>query len=260
LQANYRHTVGHGLTFQATYTYSHLIDDSPDGQSNTGVEDWYNLSRWRATSSFNRTHMLQLNYIYELPFFRNSGNPFLKSGLGGWQLSGISSFFTGLPVNFTCTKNGYASAIGESVLCNSVGTFGISKGVTNDPRYGPVVTWFNPGTIAMANLSQYSATGAPGMFGYLGRNALTGPGRNTWDIALMKNFLLPWFKGEHSTMQFRWESFNTFNHTQWENIKAGCNGNTPFGAPCNDSHNLGNGEVTSTWPPRQMQFALKFTF
>jgi hypothetical protein len=98
------------------------------------------------------------------------------------------------------------------------------------------------------------------MFGYVGRNALWGPGRNNWDVALMKNFQLPWFNGEHSTLQFRWETFNTFNHTQWEYINAGCSGNTPFGGACNDANNIGNAEVSGAWEPRQMQVALKFTF
>jgi len=259
LQANYRHTVGRGLSFQASYTWSHSIDDSPDGQTLTGVEDWVDLSRWRSNSDFNRAQTLQMNYVYELPFFRNNSNHLVKNGLGGWQLSGITSFFTGLPVDFTCTEDGYGTSIGTSAECNTIGKLGVKKGVTNDPRYGPVVTWFDPNTIAMANLSQYSA-GSTGMFGYMGRNAVWGPGRNNWDIALMKNFNLPWFNGERSAMQFRWETFNTFNHTQWEYINAGCSGSTPFGQPCSGSQNIGNGEVSGAWEPRQMQVALKFTF
>jgi hypothetical protein len=260
LQVNYRHSVGRGLTFQAAYTWAHSIDDSSDGAFLTSVEDWNNLSRWRANSDFDRRQTLELNYVYELPFFKNSSSHLVRNGLGGWQLSGITSFFTGIPSNFTCTENGYSTGIGTSSMCNIIGSYGASKSVTNDPRWGPTVTWFNPGTIAMANQSQLNADGSPGMFGYMGRNALMGPGRNDWDMALMKNFALPWFGGEHSTLQFRWETFNTFNHTQWEYLQAGCNGKTPFGGTCNDSNNIGNGEVTGAWNPRQMQFGLKFTF
>jgi hypothetical protein len=268
LQINYRHPVGHGLTFQSAFTWAHAIDNSSDGSYLSGVEDWYDISRWRGSSDFNRPDTLMLNYIYAIPFLKDNPNHFLRNGLGGWQLSGITSFYTGIPVlnggyasgNFTCTKSGYGSGIGGPVDCNAVGKLGVDKGVTADPRYGNVPTWFNPGTIAMANLSQYSANGGPGMFGYLGRNALVGPGRNNWDIALMKNFTMPWFSGEHSNLQFRFETFNTFNHTQWQTIQAGCSSKTPFGGPCNDSNNLGNGEVTSTWEPRQMQVGLKFMF
>jgi hypothetical protein len=99
------------------------------------------------------------------------------------------------------------------------------------------------------------------MFGYMGRNVLTGPGRNNWDIALLKDFQTPWFGKEHSTLQFRWETYNTFNHPQWQAITAGCGGNTAFGEPCSGlQDNRFNGQVSSAWDPRIMQFALKLTF
>ena len=57
------------------------------------------------------------------------------------------------------------------------------------------------------------------MFGYMGRNVLTGPGRNNWDLALLKDFRAPWFNGEYSTFQFRLETFNTFNeHFEYEEV------------------------------------------
>src|SRR5208337_512724 len=99
------------------------------------------------------------------------------------------------------------------------------------------------------------------------RNVLTGPGRNNWDLALHKEFRLPWWGKEGSILQFRWETFNTFNHTQWNGFNSGCSGapntdGTPaFGRPCGGTqYNLGNGEVNSAWDPRIMQFALKFIF
>jgi hypothetical protein len=96
----------------------------------------------------------------------------------------------------------------------------------------------------------------------MGRNMLTGPGRNNTDLALLKNFQLPWFAGEHSTLQFRWESFNTFNHTQYQGMNNGCNGNTPFGVSCGAAAygNASNGFVNSAWAPRIVQFGLKLIF
>jgi hypothetical protein len=268
LQVNYRHTVGRGLTFQTTYTWAHSIDDSSDGDFLNGVDNFNDLSRWRGNSDFNRAQSLNLNYVYELPFFRNNANHLVKSGLGGWQLSGISTFFTGLPVitggygsaPFTCTENGYATGIGTNTMCNPIEPLKVDKGVINVAPYGPTMRWFNPGALAMPLQSQLPADGEPGMFGYLNRDTLWGPGRNNWDIALMKNFQLPWFRGEHSNMQFRWETFNTFNHTQFEYIQAGCSGKTPFGGACNDANNNGNGAVTGAWNPRQMQFGVKLSF
>jgi hypothetical protein len=202
-----------------------------------------------------------------VPFFTNSANRFVRQALGGWQISGITSFFTGEPINFTCGVSGYSSGIGEGVMCNTVGNFKIQKGVVNDPEFGPTPTWFDPNTITEPAYSQLFSSGEPGMFGYMGRDALTGPGRNNWDLALHKDFLLPWIRSEHSTLQFRLETFNTFNHPQWQSVNAGCNGSPnvdgspAFGRPCGGSqYNLGNAEVSSAWPPRILQFALKFSF
>jgi hypothetical protein len=138
--------------------------------------------------------------------------------------------------------------------------------VVNDQQFGPTPTWFNPSVIQQPYMSQLYANGQRGMFGYMGRNALIGPGVNNWDLALLKDFQTPWFKGEHSTLQFRLETFNTFNHQQWESVNAGCSGTTPFGASCGEnssslsSANYQNGEVSGARPPRIMQLGLKFIF
>lgn len=256
LQVNFRHTVGHGLTLQAAYTWSHNIDDV----GGSGVND-YDMSRWRATSNLNQAQMLVLNYTYEIPFFTHARNVFLRSAVGGWQLSGVTSFLTGQPLDFTCGISGTGSGVGGSVRCNALGALTVEKGSTNDPTYGPTPTWFDPASIGQINYSQLAANGEPGMFGNLGRNVLTGPGRNNWDLAVLKNFAMPWFKSEKSNIQFRAESFNSFNHPQWNSINIGCGSETPAGAPCSgNENNLGNGEVNGAWPARVLQLGLKFVF
>jgi hypothetical protein len=276
LQANFRHTVGHGLTLQAVYTWSHAIDDSTsESEYNFGAIDDQQLSRWKGTSDLNRTQVVQLSYIYELPFFKNSSNKFAKGSLGGWEISGISSFFSGEPVDFNCGPTGFSTGIGSGARCNTTGAVKIHKVVGTkcpanqttsipgcEPGYGPSLQWFDPNTLTQPAAAQMLANGEPGMFGYMGRNMLTGPGRNNTDLALLKNFQLPWFGGEHSTLQFRWESFNTFNHTQFQYANTGCNGNTPFGVSCGAAAygNASNGFVNSDWAPRVVQFGLKLIF
>jgi hypothetical protein len=76
----------------------------------------------------------------------------------------------------------------------------------------------------------------------------------------MKNIQIPWFKGEHSSLQFRAESYNTFNHPQWASINIFCSGATTPGGPCNGAQNIGNAEVASDAPPRVLQLGLKFLF
>jgi hypothetical protein len=259
LQANFRHTTGYGLTLQTSYTWSHAIDNASDVflETSMSVDDNNDLSRWKATSDNNRTQVLMINYIYDLPFFKNTSNGFVRQALGGWSVSGITAFFTGSPTDFNCGVSGFATGIGTSARCNTVGPLKIQKGVVNDPQFGPMVTWFNPSAITQPLASQLYANNEPGMFGYMGRNVLTGPGRNNWDLALHKDFRVPWFKSEHSTLQFRLETFNTFNHPQWQYANAGCAGTIGFGQPCTQ---VGNAEVNSAWAPRNVQLGMKFMF
>jgi hypothetical protein len=260
LQVNFRHTIGHGLTFQTAYTWGHAIDDITGENANYGVDD-SNLSRWRATGDYNRTSVLVMNYVYDMPFFRHASSSFLRTGLGGWKLSGITSFWTGTPVNVPCGETGYSNGVGRGMQCNTLGPLKIQKGVTDDPEFGPTSTWFNPAVLQQPYLSQYNSNGEAGMFGYEGRNVLTGPGRNNWDIALLKDFQTPWFKGEHSSLQFRLETYNTFNHPQWKSINAFCGGETPFGGTCSGiANNYQNSEVTGAWQPRLVQLGMKFVF
>jgi len=239
---------------QASFTSAHSIDDSSDGAFLSGVDDWNDLSRWRGNSEFDRRRTLQVNFVYDLPFLRNHQNRAVKTALAGWQISGIATFMTGLPVNFTCNHSG----IGKSMKCNDTPAFGVSKSIVNDPTFGPTLQWFDPSTISMAALSQFRADGHAGMFGYMGRDTLTGPGRNNWDQALLKNFALPIH--EKSVLQFRFETYKTFNHTEYQGIQAGCGGTTPYGSSCSGAQNVGNGLVTSAWAPRQLQVGLKFMF
>jgi hypothetical protein len=259
LQVEYRHTFTHGLTMQSAYTWAHSLDNSSDGGYQSGIDD-SNLYRWYGTSTFNRTQMWVTNFVYDLPFFRHSSNPYAREILGGWSISDITSFLSGPPMSINCGINGMSSAIGESISCNSLGTLGVNKSVINDPQFGPTQGWFNPANLGQPFVSQLASNGEPGMFGYTGRDILRGPGRNNWDMALLKNFQAPWFSGEHSTVQFRLETFNTFNHPQWIGINASCSGATTPGTPCNGPNNIGNGEVSSAWSPRILQLALKFLF
>jgi len=278
LQVNYRHAFGKGLTLQTSYTWSHAIDTSTSTYHQNFQMDDTNMERWKATGDVNRTHVVMLNYIYDLPFFRQSSNQVARSLLGGWTFSGITSLFTGTPIDYECgPAAGFSTGINNTTKCNTVGPLKIAKGTFNDPTFGPTPLWYNSGEETLVTASQLLANGEPGMFGWEGRNELTGPGRNNFDLALLKDFSLPWFKGEHSTLQFRWEAFNAFNHPQWNYINTGCANNAnqdgtlawgrscgPFTETTSDGgisrYNYGTGEVNSDWGPRIVQFGLKFIF
>jgi len=278
LQFNYRHAFSHGLTFQTAYTWSHALDNSTSTYQQNFQIDNSDLSRWKATSDNNRTHVLTLNYIYDLPFLRNSSNHFAKSVLGGWSVSGISTFFTGTPVDWECAPpSGLSTGINGTAKCNTVAPMKITKGTFNDPTYGPTPTWYSGYRESMLTAPQLLANGESGMFGYEGRNQLTGPGRNNTDLAFLKDFELPWFRGEHSTLEMRGELFNAFNHVSWSGFNNGCDnsnnqdGTLAFGRTCGfftqldakgatHRYNSGVGEVNSDWGPRIVQFGLKLVF
>jgi hypothetical protein len=264
LQVNFRHAFGYGLSLQAAYTWSHELDNmfqsggsNSNGTNNVNDE---NLQRWYGTGGLNQAQMLILNYVYDLPFFKGTSHHMVHSLLGGWELSGITSFLAGHPIDLQCGIAGLSTGIGGPAVCNSLGHLGVQKGVVNDPQFGPTPTWFDPSVLGQITVPQLSANNQPGMFGYLGKDPLTGPGRNNWDLALLKNFALPWFHGEHSSAQFRLETYNTFNHPQWTAVNLFCSSLTAPGAPCNGSENIGNGEVASAASPRILQLGLKFTF
>ncbi|MBZ5596329.1 MAG: TonB-dependent receptor [Acidobacteriia bacterium] len=264
LQVNFRHTFGYGIAFQAAYTWAHELDNMFQGGSansggTNGIDD-QNLRRWYGTGGLNQSQMLVMNYVYELPFFKSSQNRLARNVLGGWEISGITSFLAGTPIGVTCGIAGMATGIGGPTGCNSLGPLGVKKGTVNDPQFGPTPTWFDPSLIGNVTVDQLRADNQPGMFGYMGKYALTGPGRNNWDIAVLRNFQAPWFKSEHSSLQFRFESYNTFNHPQWNGVNLFCSDQTAPGAPCNGDNNVGNGQVSGAARPRILQLGLKFVF
>ncbi len=250
LQADLRHRMTHGLTFEAAYTWSHTLDNIVIN----GVND-SNLRRWYGTSSLNQAQVLTINWVYELPFFQHSPYRAARYLLSGWQVGGISNFAMGPPIDFFCPLNGAATGIGGPVVCDPLGKLEVKKGSQIDPNLGlPTRTWFDPNVVGQVTPGQLLANNQPGMFGSLRRNPLRGPGRNNWDIAVMRNFK---FDSEKVNLQFRLETFNTFNHPQWNGVNTYCADQNPDGGSCAGN---GFGEVTSAYPSRIIQLGLKLMF
>jgi len=250
LQATYRHQIGRGLNLGVNYTWSRAIDNNSSQYSRP--DDEHDLNRWRGNSDLDRRHMLNLNYVYDLPFFKNA-EPWLKNTLGGWQVSGMAFFMSGTPLDIGCGFGGLSTGVGGSMRCNPLGKQS-GKSIVQNATYGPTVQWFNVDAFAQPTIDQLYADGQPGMFGYLGRNTLIGPGRNNWDLSLFKNITIH----ERLQMQFRLETFNTWNHTQWRDINTGCSDTLGAGDVCGTTGNFG--QVNSAWQPRIIQLGLKLTF
>ena len=248
LQASLRRRVG-ALQFSAAYTYSHAIDNSSSRFDNN-IVDSYKPSASRASGDFDRRHLLNVGYIYDLPFYKKPG--VASDLLGGWQFSGITTFETGNPfsvANFFSDNAGVANGFGGGNYADLIGDPGI-KPATKFVQGGDGPLLFNPAAFAAPR----------GLtFGNSGRNLLRIPRRTNFDMALFKTVAV----SDAKSFEFRAEAFNVFNHTQW----AGINGAmTCYGGPSNSAADpacLASSTFlhpNSAHRARILQLGLKFIF
>ncbi len=239
------------LQFSAAYTYSHAIDNS-SARYDFNVVDSYNPSASRASGNFDQRHILNIGYIYDLPFYKKPG--VAATLLGGWQFSGITTFQTGTP--FSVANN--AAFSDNAGVANGFGS-GTYADLIGDPGTPPP-TKFVEG-IAGPLLFNPAAFAAPrGLtFGNSGRNLLRNPRRTNFDMALFKNVAI----SNDKAFEFRAEAFNVFNHTQWAGINSGM---TCYGGPSNSAADptcLVSSNFLhpySAHRARILQLGLKFTF
>jgi hypothetical protein len=232
-QATLRHSAK-GLTFLIGYTYSKSIDQA---SALSDPINPFNFGETRALSAFDLKHDFVTSYDYQLPLDRLSAHA--KALTRGWAVSGITRASTGFPV--TLKSNGDNSLMGS--IPNGVNNYsldlpdynGAPLELNGNPRNG--LPYFNVAAFSV------NALGTPGS---ASRRSFYGPGMFNSDIAVLRNFRF----SESRALQFRLESFNTFNHTQFFG-PAAVNGNI-------DSPLFG--QVVKAQPPRLMQVALKFTF
>jgi Carboxypeptidase regulatory-like domain len=221
-----------GLKIGVAYT----LGKSEDNGSSKRDVLWntYDDTIFWGPSSFDRTHVLTIYYIYDLPFWRNSTN-WLQSALGGWQVSGATFFRTGTPFSITWAND--IAGVGDE-------GFGQPLDLVGDPNANANGKFsdgrdqnfrFNPAAFASP---------ARGTFGDAPRNLLRNPSDQQWDIAIFKNFQLT---GTHK-VQFRAEFFNFPNHP---NLSG------PETNPTNA--NFGR-SVSKSGDRRDIQLALRYLF
>jgi len=235
---NFRHDAGRAGLLNVSYTLSRAntdatndrdIQDIPQNTQDRDAE--YGVART------DRTHIFNLNYVYELPFFRDSQNALLKGVLGGWQISGITTFHSGPPVPRMLVGNTNGGRRGNRVV-----QVGDPFSSLPSDRY-----FFNPAAFAPP---------ADGQFGQRERFTFRLPGRNQWDITLSKN----WYPSGKTRLQFRADFINAFNHTQFLFSPADaaftCNAG-PADGTCAVASSV-FGQYTNTRLPREIQLGLKF--
>lgn len=219
----------------------------------------------RGNSVFDIRQRLTFNYVWELPFFRNTHGA-LGAVLGGWQWNGIWSFqsgahwspFRGGPFANPKlkAKKGHPGtcdpATFDPIYCENRGSDYNLDGVAND-RPNAIANHVNATHAQWAdgfNLPvEFFTAPCLGCVGNLGRNTFVGPGYWAVDTSIFKTFQL----SERFRLQICAEGFNVFNHTNFQLGNA--TGSTGF-------NNLNNkfGQASGTFNPRQLQFGLKLTF
>jgi hypothetical protein len=216
-----------------SYTWSKNMTNSQN-EFATAPQNTYDLRAEYARANLDRRHVLSVNYIYELPFFKNQSN-FEGKLLGGWQVSGITYYFTGLGFSPATSSNDPA---GLGLLGTSPS--GARPDMVCDPNNNaPHLFQQFYNTACFAN-----PPAGVNRVGNAGRNTIQGPSTTRFDATLAKNIKV----GESKAIQLRWEVFNIFNHTNFTTL--GLNVTTPSTY----------GFVTATRDPRIMQLGAKFIF
>jgi hypothetical protein len=246
LSVRLEHRFSQGLYFLNSFTWSKSLGDTEQaleygsGYYAANPQNIYNLAAERGLSSLDVKFVDTTTVVYQLPFGKGrkmgaAWNPVLEAILGGWEINLINTANTGTPLDVAYTPgatNDVTGRIpdyrGEAIMRPNVTPV---SGQPNDQinhYYGNYAF-----TVPSA--------GAP--FGNAGRNAFRGP--NFWqaDLGVDKTFRI----GEHVKLQFRSEFFNVLNHTN-------------LGIPDSNISDAAFGTIRSTFPARQIQFALKLLF
>lgn len=237
LQITATHRFATNSQVNLAYTFAKNLTDNQNDRS-ASPQNTYDISLDKARAALDRRHILTLNYVYELPWFKDQKG-LVGKFLGGWQASGIITYNTGLP--FTVTTSGFDPA-GLGLIAPP--TTVARANVTCDPNVGGARTqqqWFNTTCFQINPLS--SATNIPNRVGNSARGIVHGPATNRIDFTLVKNVRF----AERYRLQLRGEAFNILNTTNFRALSTNVT-STTFG------------QVISTRDPRVLQFAAKFYF
>jgi hypothetical protein len=223
-----------GLSFLAAYTHGRAIDTA--SQSAAAPLDARNFARDRGLSDLNIADRATLSYTYQLPFgpdrrFLSSSGSVASRLIGGWQINGITTFSSGLPL----TAGGGNSNTGGFTAQRPNAVAGCNPNLPRSQR--TVNHYFNTTCFVRQQ---------DGTFGTAGRNTIVGPGINNWDFSIFKEFKV----NERSHIEFRAELFNVFNHPSFVDVSLGTSVDSPSSY----------GVITTARDGRDIQFGLKYIF
>jgi len=233
LQTQFTKRWGANSLFVFNYTWSHNLTNNPSDRSNA-PQNTYDIAAEYGPSSLDRRHNVTASYVYDLPWFHGQ-HGFTGHVLGGWEVSGLFYYYTGTPLTVTTSNTDPGG----------LGLLGASASSARPDMTG------NPNVAAQHTVASFFDTSVftptpqtADRPGNAGRGVVTGPSFQRWDFSLFKNLKL---RGDNMYLQFRAETFNLFNHTNFNAVSTNITSAT-------------FGQVTSANDARIMQLGLKFYF
>lgn len=244
------------LTYDINYTFSKSMDDVSGLQTNEPFTPFIlnalNVEQQRAVSDFDVRHIINANAIWKLPIgrdraFLGDSNSVVNGILGGWQLTSIFRWNSGLPVEAPLDFGGWPTNWNRRNYTTRI------TNIEASPNRGGAT----PANLFSDPTAAYHSfrSGLPGERG--DRNIFRYPGFVSIDMGLFKSWGMPW--SERQQLQFRWEVFNVTNTQRLTNIAGNVQAVDPFLPNATPTGNFGNfTEIQGT--PRVMQFGLRFSF
>ena len=230
LQAKLQKRTSHGLDFLLTYTWSKAMTNSEGGYN---FSDNYNIRGDHGPASWDHTHALTLLHTWDLPFgkqrrWASNTSKAADAFIGGWRFSGVTTLLSGAAFTPFVSNAPLLNTDFNNVRPDIIG----DPHVANPDRN----LWFNP--------AAFTSPQQPFRNGTASKGSLRGPPQYLFNLSLSKNFVIT----EGKTLEFRWENFNAFNHTN-------------LGLPNSTVDISGAGQITyAATDMRQMQWGLHFRF
>ena len=195
-----------GLLIKGAYTWSKAMNMA-DEDGWTGL-DWNipsQFDRNYARGGFDRTHVLQMGFVYELPWMRESSS-ILGYVVKDWQVNGIYSAFSGTPFTIGGNNTQLLASGAGSITANQNGDFNVINDPSRDVKWVDVSVFSNP---------------SGSQWGNSGRNAFRGPSVWNLDLSLFRNIPIGRYR-----VEFRAQASNVLNHTRYLNPDTGINSAT----------------------------------
>lgn len=236
MQISAQHRFSGSSQVNLAYTWSKNLSDNQTDRS-TAPQNSYDIRGDYGRAALDRRHILTINYIYDIPFFKDQRG-FVGKVLGGWQVQGIGTYQTGIP--FTVTTSSFDPA-GLGFISALVA--GGRPNLLCDPNRGAQHTqqsWFDTTCFSRNPLST-TTDYIPNVVGTAPRGIVEGPSTRRVDFTVSKNFRF----NESMRLQLRAETFNVFNTTNFSSLSTNVT-STTFG------------RAISARDPRQIQLGAKF--